>query len=133
MRLELIPACNRQKPTKTLGENVNSPLQRGLGLGIKPDFLPLWYTVSPAVLLVTFDKLSEALAGAAIVKREARLALLLHAEAWRLHLWEGEAKVLVQVVQLVDEVAHISPQHLEKMEDDNILIVNKNCGLYIIN
>lgn len=72
------------------------------------------------MLLVTFDKLSEALAGAAIVKREARLALLLHTEAWRLHLWEGEAKVLVQVVQLVDEVAHISPQHLEKMEDGDI-------------
>lgn len=77
------------------------------------------------MLLVTFDKLSEALAGAAVVQREARLALLLHAEAWGLHLGEGEAKVLVQVVQLIDEVAHISPQHLENMEDDNNLVVNK--------
>lgn len=70
--------------------------------------------------LFTFDKLSEALAGAAVVQREARLALLLHAETWRLHLWEGEAKVLVQVVQLIDEVTNISPQHLENTEDDDI-------------
>lgn len=72
------------------------------------------------MLLFTFDKLSEALAGAAIVQCEARLALLLHAEAWRLHLGKGEAKVLMQVVQLINEVAHISPQHLEKMDGDDI-------------
>lgn len=66
---------------------------------------------------VTFDELGEALAGAAVVQREARLTLLLHAEARRLHLGEGEAEVLVQVVQLVDEVAHVPPQHLERMED----------------
>lgn len=73
-----------------------------------------------AVLLITFDKLGETLAGAAVVQREACLALLLHAEAWWLHFGEGEAKVLVQVVQLIDEVAHISPQDLQKMEDDDI-------------
>ncbi len=78
-----------------------------------------------AVLLVTFDKLSEALAGAAVVQREARLALLLHAEARRLHFGEGEAKVLVQVVELIDEVAHISPQHLENMADNDTETVNK--------
>lgn len=66
---------------------------------------------------VTFDELREALAGAAVVQREARLALLLHAEARRLHFGEGEAKVLVQVVQLVDEVAHVSPQNLKKTRE----------------
>lgn len=71
-------------------------------------------------LPVTFDKLSEAFACAAVVQREARFTLLLHAEARRLHLGEGEAEVLVQVVQLVDEVAHISTQHLEKVEDDDV-------------
>lgn len=65
-------------------------------------------------LPVTFDKLGEAFAGAAVVQREAGLALLLHAEAGWLHLGEGEAEVLVQVVQLVDEVAHITPQHLHQ-------------------
>lgn len=70
---------------------------------------------------VTFDELREALAGAAIVQREARLALLLHAEARRLHLGEGEAEVLVQVVQLVNEVAHISPQNLEETDDGDVL------------
>lgn len=69
---------------------------------------------------VTFDELREALAGAAVVQCEAGLALLLHAEARRLHLGEGEAEVLVQVVQLVDEVAHISPQHLEETDDNDM-------------
>lgn len=61
----------------------------------------------------TFDELGETLAGAAVVQRQARLTLLLHAETWWLHLGEGKAKILVQVVQLIDEVTHISPQHLE--------------------
>lgn len=65
-------------------------------------------------LPVTFDELGETLAGAAVVQREAGLALLLHAEAGRLHLGEGKAEVLVQVVQLVDEVAHVAPQHLQR-------------------
>lgn len=54
------------------------------------------------------------------MQREACFTLLLHAEAWWLHLGEGEAEVLVQVVQLVDEVAHISTQNLEKVEDDDV-------------
>lgn len=65
-------------------------------------------------LPVTFDELGEAFAGAPVVQREAGLTLLLHAEAGRLHLGEGEAEVLVQIVQLVDEVAHIPPQHLHR-------------------
>lgn len=69
---------------------------------------------TPAYCSGTFDKLGEALAGAAVVQRQACLTLLLHAEARRLHLGEGEAEVLVQVVQLIDEVTHISPQHLER-------------------
>lgn len=68
----------------------------------------------PLLLPVTFDKLGKALPRAAVVQREAGLALLLHAEARRLHLGEGEAEVLVQVVQLVDEVAHVSPQNLDQ-------------------
>lgn len=72
------------------------------------------------LVVVTFDELSKALSGAAIVQREARFALLLHAEAWRLNLGKREAEVLVQVVQLVDEVTHISPQYLEKKEDSDI-------------
>lgn len=64
--------------------------------------------VSPGVFPVTFDELGEAFAGAAVVQREAGLALLLHTETWRLDLGEGEAEVLVQVVQLVDEVTDIS-------------------------
>lgn len=70
--------------------------------------------------LVTFDKLGEALAGAAVVQCEARLTFLLHAEAGRLHFGEGEAKVLVQVVQLIDEITHISPQHLKHVENGDI-------------
>lgn len=66
------------------------------------------------LLPVTFDKLGKALPRAAVVQREASLALLLHAEARRLHLGEGEAEVLVQVVQLVDKVAHVSPQNLDQ-------------------
>lgn len=62
----------------------------------------------------TFDELGKALPRAAVVQREASFALLLHAEAWRLHLGEGEAEVLVQVVQLIDEVAHVSPQNLDQ-------------------
>lgn len=57
------------------------------------------------------------------MQRQAGLALLLHAEARRLHLGEGEAEVLVQVVQLVDEVAHIPTQHLEEVEDDDVYVL----------
>lgn len=70
--------------------------------------------VAQLPLPVTFDKLGEAFAGASVVQREAGLTLLLHAEAGRLHLGKGEAEVLVQIVQLVDEVAHITPQHLHQ-------------------
>jgi len=78
---------------------------------------------------VTFDELGEALAGAAVVQREARLALLLHAEARRLHFGEGEAKVLVQVVQLVDEVAQVSPQNLQKKQGGCCNIWFRNWGV----
>lgn len=104
-----------QQP-QTHTDTWRSTLQRGLGVGDQTRFpvtvVKCTPSVSPAVAPVTFDELSEALAGAAVVEREARLALLLHAEARRLHFGEGEAKVLVQVVQLIDEVAHISPQNL---------------------
>lgn len=43
----------------------------------------------------TFDKLRETLPGATVVQCEAGLAFFLHTEARRLHLGEGEAKVLV--------------------------------------
>lgn len=50
------------------------------------------------------------------MQRQAGFTLLLHAEAGGLHLGEGEAEVLVQVVQLVDEVADVSPQDLVETE-----------------
>lgn len=63
----------------------------------------------------TFDKLGETFTRAAIVQRQACLTLLLYAEAGRLNFWEGEAEVLMQVIQLIDEVTDISPQHLKEM------------------
>lgn len=68
------------------------------------------------MLLLTFHELGEALPGAAVVQRQAGLTFLLHAEARRLNLREGEAEVLVQVVQLVDEVANVASQNLPEME-----------------
>lgn len=64
---------------------------------------------------LTFDKLCEALAGAAVVQSQAGLTLLLHAETRRLDFGEGEAKVLVEVIQFIDEVAYISSQHLGEL------------------
>lgn len=43
----------------------------------------------------TFDELREAFASAAVVQREAGLALLLHTKAGWLHFGEGEAEVFV--------------------------------------
>ena len=73
--------------------------------------------------VVTFDELGEALAGAAVVEGEAGLTLLLHAEAGWLHLGEGEAEVLVQVVQLVDEVTHVASQHLQQIHHGRLITV----------
>lgn len=77
----------------------------------------------------TFDELSEAFPGAPVVERQAGLALLLHTEAGRLDFGEGEAEVLVQVVQLVDEVSHIPAKHLISGEGQCLSVVQTKYNL----
>lgn len=50
------------------------------------------------------------------MQRQAGFAFLLYTEAGGLDLREGEAEVLVQVVQLVDEVTDVPSQNLAETE-----------------
>lgn len=66
--------------------------------------------------MLTFDELSKTLSGGAIMQRQTRLTFFFHTEAGWLHFGEREAEVLVQVIQLIDEVSHITTQHLKHTE-----------------
>ena len=57
--------------------------------------------------------MQEPLAATAVVQLQARRRLVLAVEGGRLHVGVGEAQVLVQVVEAVQEVTHVSAQHAQ--------------------
>lgn len=71
--------------------------------------------------MVTFDKLSKTLPGGAIMKCQTCLAFFFHTEAGWLHFGEWKAEVLVQVIQLIDEVSYITPQHLNQTKTGAVI------------
>lgn len=61
----------------------------------------------------TFDKLCKLFSGWSIVQGKTSLTFFLHTETGRLDFWEGETKVLMQVIQFIDEITHIATQYLK--------------------
>lgn len=48
-----------------------------------------------------------------VVEGDPSGGLLLAEEGWRLHLGVAEAQVLMEIIKAIDEVTHMTAQHLE--------------------